>query len=268
MKKIIALILVVSSCVFVSSRLEAVNADAGDRIFRADDSNTVIIGWYTGNTDGYAGLFGMGGPLFSQTSKKVYGVYGVVTSSNSDSAAVYGVSVGNGYGIYSKGKAKVEGNLNVTGAISSSSDTNLALTADLAIASSEYNASYAATKINDGIYGRWDEGEWASLGEKGNAWIQLNWVAAIDCNKVVMYPRVNKFDQIYNAYLQVRRQDGSVTDIKLGQFSNGGAPREIQLSAAEGTDVVAIKVLIVESSPETMNIGLAEIQVYRDLNIW
>lgn len=279
--KFVVAVLVSVICVFATARLMAHDLDSGDNIYRGSDYDT-IKGWTKGASDGTCGVKGIAGPYsyFSimgiefllstgNTDKKAYGVSGTVFSTNAESSGVYGESLGtDGYGVYSKGKAKVEGSLEVTGAIKSPENTNLATSTDLVIASSTYNPTYVANNIKDGIYGRWDEGEWASSGEKAGAWIQLNWMAAKTFNKVIIYPRVNRYDQIYDAWMQVMRLDGTVTDTHLGQFSNGGAPREIHLSAAEGTDVVALKVLITETSPDTMNIGLAEIELYRDHNIW
>lgn len=209
-----------------------------------------------------------------------YGVMGFSTYPTGMTYGVYGsVDSPDGYAVYSEGNTWVNGDievtgtikgdldLKVTGSINSVESINIAKDAT-AQASSEYNGNYAASKINDGIYGRWDEGEWASKGEKAGAWIQLDWENPVTFSKVMTHPRPNKYDQIYDAWLQIKRRDGSITDIHLGQFSNGGAPKETHLNKDEGTNVVALKVYITETSPDTYNIGLAEIEAYYDPKLW
>jgi hypothetical protein len=303
MKKIISIFFVVVVCVFVGSTawtLESID-DAGTHISRSSNTSPVILAYYDGSPAGAAII----GHAYSTTGNTIgvdgrtrsnsgMGVYGYASSATGTTFGVYGKTDSpDGYAGYFAGRLATTGglinpntfwgidmpvsvndslyvsqSLYVSGAISSSATTNLALSANSAIASSEYSPGYAADRVKDTIYGRWDEGEWASNGQRAGAWVQLNWAAAINCNKIVIYPRVNRYDQIYDAWLQIRRHDATVTDIHLGQFSNGGAPREIHLTQPDGTNVVAVKVLITETSPDTQNIGLSEIEVYRDKNIW
>jgi hypothetical protein len=154
-----------------------------------------------------------------------------------------------------------------------------------AVASSEYNDNYSAIKIKDGLYFRWDEGEWATRGGKEGSYIQMNWTKKIsyydeisgtteetplplNMNIIKLYPRPNRFDQIYDAYLIIRHGDGSVVQIRLGKFSDGGSPKIINLTPSEGTDVTSIQVYITEVSPDTQNIGLAEIECFFNPNLW
>lgn len=265
-----------------------VNNGFSDRLIRSDGDIAdapVISGTYSGTQD----VMWVGGipiPIYkgaisglatNDDGGLTYGVYGSSAGkagiavwgwAASESGRTYGVygaaSSPTGYGVYSQGNMRVVGDLTVTGALPEY--TNIAPSATVS-ASSEFNiTTYADDNIRDRRRGLWDIGEWATAGEKGGAWIQLN-IPAQNVNVIFIYPRPNRYDQIYDAWLQIQRSDG-VTDLHLGQFSNGGAPREVHLTAAEGTNVVAVKVLITETSPETLNIGLSEMEMYFNPNLW
>lgn len=144
-----------------------------------------------------------------------------------------------------------------------------------ASASSEYNDNYAAWKIKDTVCGRWDEGEWATLGGREGSWIQLNWTGYPPhyMNVIKIYPRPNRFDQIYDATLIIirggcRERPECRTEIHLGKFSDGGAPKEIYLTEAEGTNVTELQVYITEVAPTTFNTGLAEIECFFNPLLW
>jgi len=67
-----------------------------------------------GRTDGYdGGAAGVEGEA-TAASGRVYGVRGVTASSNADTAGVYGVTSGGGYGVHSDADAKISGALEVT----------------------------------------------------------------------------------------------------------------------------------------------------------
>lgn len=249
-------------------------------------NSPVISATYTGITEG-AAIYGTA----NSPDGQVIGVYGysagfcgvlgeIPEGAGAEKAGVAGIcddegSVGvaainknpNGYAIYAEGHEFVNGSLVISGAIYARENENLAFDAD-ASASSEYNDNYSASKINDGFFDRWDYGEWASKGEKIGAWIQLDWDTPQDMNKILIRGRPNRFDQIHDAWLNVIHADGSRTNIRLGMFSSGGAPKTIYLTEGEGTDVVSIRVEITESSPSTLNTGLAEIECYYNPAIW
>jgi hypothetical protein len=242
---------------------------------------------------------GVKGVALATEAYKTYGVYGESAAirgrgvcgkgyvgvkgwtSDPNGYGVYGWSSTNtGYAIYSEGKMKVEGDLEVAGAIPAYE--NLALRAR-ALTSSIFNENYAASKLNDGIYSRWNEGEWASLGEKSGAIAQLHWKKdngqweQTTINYIKIWPRPNRFDQINNAKLRIIKPKNSnlnnlpnvdVKEIELGQFSNGGAPKELYLTRDEGIGVIAIEIQITETSADTQNIGLAEIECFYDKNRW
>lgn len=142
-----------------------------------------------------------------------------------------------------------------------------------------YNDNYSTEKARDGKINRWDEGEWASAGKgavyyrnltdpSGRAWLQLNWREVQNINTIKIYDRPNRFDKILDAWLLVRRGDGTTTDLHLGMFPYGGAPKVINLTPAEGTNVTGIRLTITEVGPDTQNVGVSEIECFRDRSIW
>lgn len=242
--------------------------------------------WYT------AGVFG------TNTNSNGFGVIGASSYSTGETCGVYGsVMSSDGYGVYSRGNAKVEGDLEVigdltvTGAIPE--PENLALLAT-ATGSSEHpdigSFSYKAKNINDTIYGQWNEGEWASDGETGaippkkdengneipgtakdGPSITLYWVKADETenpqtfNLVRIWSRPNMYDQILDSYLIFVYLTGSgKPQLKkhLGMIPAGGLCKEVPLTGDEGKDVIALQVYITEVVPTTKNTGLAEIQCY------
>jgi len=97
-------------------------------------------------------------------------------------------------------------------------DWNLAKVANIS-ASSQYNSTYAATNVADGIIGQWGTGEWASSNE-ANPWIQMNWTSSQKINKIVLYDRPNTSDWSQGGTLTF--SDGSSVPV-TGIPNNGGA---------------------------------------------
>ncbi|MBI4743500.1 MAG: hypothetical protein HY776_01525 [Actinobacteria bacterium] len=136
-------------------------------------------------------------------------------------------------------------------------------------ASSEYSPNYRKECVIDGIYGAWDANEWASNGEKAGAWIQLNWPDdPQSINTIVLYDRSNPYDHITDAWLIITKQDSSIINKHIGQFPFGGASKELYLTKDEGTNISALQIFITDAAPSTLNVGLSEIQCYRDTSRW
>lgn len=220
-------------------------------------------------------VFGISGLLANNTfAGRIIAEY---TGGSDGGAAIQGIvpEGGVGYGVHSLGNALVTGDLEVTGAIPEY--PNLARLLGVTVeGSSQYNDNYAFSNINDGRYGRWDVGEWATLGETGTTmlngsdpWIQLNLPEPQNVNVIVIYSRPNRFDVIYDYYVLVQNSDGVTTaNIHGGKFPDGAAPVKLLLAEDEGTNVRAVQVLITETALSTQNIGLAEIELYFNPSVW
>lgn len=119
-------------------------------------------------------------------------------------------------------------------------------------ASSQYNASYAASMVRDGITHEWQNGEWASLGEQ-NPWVELRWSSPRTINQVVLFDRNNPFDDVNSGVLSF--SDGSsvpVTDIR----DDGDAKVVSFLSKT----VTSVRFQVTGGSGP--NVGLSEVQVF------
>jgi hypothetical protein len=97
--------------------------------------------------------------------------------------------------------------------------------------------------------------EWATLGEKAGAWIQLEWADAYTVDRVVLYDRPNLNDQITGATL--RFSDG--TSVSIGALDNAGGSVVVEFAARQ-TRYVRLTVDAVRYT--TRNVGLAEMEVY------
>lgn len=230
---------------------------------------------------------------FNVTSTRPACGYALSAYNNGYGLAIYAQSEGRGIRVQSQYTGlhvsapmdnrycaiRSEGDMYVRGQLIVDGTENLALKART-VASSEYNENYSASKVNDGIYGRWDEGEWASNGEKEGAWIELQWCKAgyygeelpdpQTFNKIELRGRVNEYDQIKDAWLIIKHIDdseGRETRIHLGEFCIGGSPKEIVLNKEESRNIVSVQVYITNVSDVAKNIGLSEIQCVYDANL-
>lgn len=235
-----------------------------------------------GDSHGYNGS-GVAGVATNGSSRGVsaysngpdgIGLYAIAYGING--IGIYGTCTGaNGYAVYSDGKARIAGDLILDGNLIMAESmkipeyANKSETATVT-ASSVYNSNYRKENVIDGIINRWDAGEWASLGEKEGAWIQLTWGAPQKISEVWIYDRPNKYDHINDAYLLIDNNGDGTADqtLHLGMFPYGGAPKKIYLTSSEGSSVYAMKLLISEAKESTMNIGLSEIECYYDPNSW
>lgn len=229
-----------------------------------------VYGYNTAASGSVSGVYGM-----SESSEGA----GVVGYNHSPSGNTYGVfaqvSSPDGYAGYFAGKTRITGDLVLDGNLVMAESmkipeyTNKSTTATVT-ASSEYNSNYKKENAIDGIINRWDAGEWASLGEKEEAWIQLTWGAPQKISEVWIYDRPNKYDHIDDAYLLIDNNGDGTADqtLHLGMFPYGGAPKKIYLTASEGTSIYSMKLVITDAKETTLNVGLSEIECYYNPNSW
>jgi LmbE family N-acetylglucosaminyl deacetylase len=135
---------------------------------------------------------------------------------------------------------------------------DLALSAT-ATASSETPAygQTAAKAINgviDGSPGDYTQ-EWATNGGKAGSWLKLTWATAQTIDTIVLYDRPNLNDQITGG--NIAFSDGS--SVTVGSLPNNGAASTLTFAAKT---VTSLQLNITSVSSTTLNIGLAEIQVY------
>lgn len=135
--------------------------------------------------------------------------------------------------------------------------SNLALSSSVT-ASSEYNWNYRSQLAVDGVYGTWDNNEWASMGEM-TPWLKLTWPSAKQMNKIILYDRCNPIDHIEDAWLRFYLSGSLVKEIHIGKFPYGGGAKEIIFNT-----VTADSVKLEVTSGVGLNIGLSEIMVFNE----
>ncbi|MEO5715936.1 MAG: discoidin domain-containing protein [Luteolibacter sp.] len=128
---------------------------------------------------------------------------------------------------------------------------NLAVLAKFS-ASSEFNESYAASNVADGVVGETGRGEWASKGE-ADPWIKMEWQDKVSVNRIVLRDRPNGSDNIQQGILTL--SDGS--SIKVTDMSNDGSPKTIEFPAKS---IQWLKFEATGNKPG--NNGLSEISVF------
>lgn len=152
--------------------------------------------------------------------------------------------------------------------------SNIAMIAD--ITASEENAAefQHATNVADGIVDGYrsdddivmkgnDRAEWASTSvgkaaSEGQT-LTMSWPEAHAVDKVVLYDRPNPNDQIVAATLTF--SDSSTIDV--GPLPNDGSPLEVLIDPPRST--TSLELLVVEVSGTTLLTGLAEMEVYEDV---
>jgi len=221
-------------------------------------------GWGVYGYSNYGGVYGNGGIFGVFGNGSTYGVFGNGSTygvyGNGSTYGVFGKSsTSTGYGVYCKGKFKVTGALE---------RNDLAITpqncASIAVTANSSYPGYPASNAVDGIINRWDAGEWATNGGRTGS-ITLKWTLAQSISEIWIYDRPNRFDQVYDAYMDIDNDGDGTADhtLHLGMFPYGGAPKKITLTSAEGnTSIKAITIRIVESADTTQNVGLSEIVCY------
>lgn len=97
--------------------------------------------------------------------------------------------------------------------------------------------------------------EWATLRQGPGAWIRLSWPEPQVVDRIVLYDRPNLNDQVLSGTLTF--SDG--TEVSVGALSNSGGPVMVSFSARATRSVTFT---VTKVSSKTVNIGLAEIQIF------
>lgn len=135
---------------------------------------------------------------------------------------------------------------------------NLASNATATASSQNTSTGQTAAKAIDGSakgYPADSTKEWATLGGKAGSWLQLTWPTPMTIDKVVVYDRPNSNDRITGATL--RFSDGST--VATGSLVNSGTATPVTFTARTTT---SLRLEITAVSSATVNIGLAEIEVW------
>lgn len=137
-------------------------------------------------------------------------------------------------------------------------DGNIAALATVSASSPTAGNVQDATKAVDGVVDGWPNDfskEWVSSGERGGAWILLEWNEPHVIDRVVLHDRMNPSDNVSNATLTL---DGG-KPIPTGPLPTDGAPREVKFPP---TSARKLRITITATTAGTQNTGLAEVGVY------
>jgi hypothetical protein len=140
-----------------------------------------------------------------------------------------------------------------------SASADLALSATATASSQNTSTSQTANKAIDGVVAGYPGDytkEWATVGGGAGSWLKLTWSSAETIRRIVLYDRPNLDDQITGGNIQF--SDGS--SITIDALNNNGTATGFALTAAK--TITNIQLNITSVSASTLNIGLAEIQVY------
>jgi len=129
-----------------------------------------------------------------------------------------------------------------------------AVTASSQNTGTNQQAVKAVDRVVDGYPGDYTK-EWATLGQRAGAWLELNWTTTYQIDRIVLYDRPNSDDQITGATLTF--SDGST--VTVGALTNSGAGVEVRFGPVVTSRV---RVTVTAASAGTQNIGLAELEVY------
>jgi hypothetical protein len=128
-------------------------------------------------------------------------------------------------------------------------------------ASSVYSG-YSINGVNDGVIGGYPgntANEWASNGEKTGAWIKLTWPSVKTITKIRLYDRPNTIDQIRGGTLTF--SDSSSEKLNAWLSDGANTSGEVNFPAK---NVTWVKFTVDKIKGGSLNIGLAELEVYGD----
>jgi LmbE family N-acetylglucosaminyl deacetylase len=135
---------------------------------------------------------------------------------------------------------------------------NIAPQATVSASTETTETSQLATKTVDGFTNGITHGdytqEWATVGQKAGAWLNLVWPTPHTVNQINLYDRPNSDDQITGGTITF--SDGS--KMQTGALNNDGTA--VTLTFPSKT-ITSIRLDITSASTTTQNIGLSEIQV-------
>jgi LmbE family N-acetylglucosaminyl deacetylase len=146
----------------------------------------------------------------------------------------------------------------VTITVATTSGTDLALSATAIASSQNTSTSQTANKAIDGVIDGYPGDytkEWATIGGGAGSWLKLTWTSPQTVSTIVLYDRPNLNDQITAGNIQF--SDGS--SISVGPLNNDGSATTYTFAAKT---ITSLQLNITAVSSSTLNIGLAEIQVY------
>jgi LmbE family N-acetylglucosaminyl deacetylase len=139
-----------------------------------------------------------------------------------------------------------------------STSTNIAPLAAVTVSSDNPADGQQATKAVDGIVDGWPGDytrEWATAGEHAGAWIRLSWATPYVVDRVVLYDRPNADDNVTGGTLMF--SDG--TSVSVGTLDNAGASNIVTFTPRS---ITSVTFTVTSVSAATVNIGLAEFEVY------
>jgi len=138
------------------------------------------------------------------------------------------------------------------------SDDNIAYYAQVTASSThpDYDLESLIDGVVDGYPGDISK-EWTSFAEKDTAMVRLTWVSPQKIDKVWLFDRPNSLDQVKNGMLVF--SDGST--VEFGQLPDD-AKTGLEVTF-EPKEVKWMVVIISETKPSTLNIGLSELAVFK-----
>jgi LmbE family N-acetylglucosaminyl deacetylase len=135
---------------------------------------------------------------------------------------------------------------------------NVARTAEVSASSQNAGGGQTADKAVDGLVDGWPgdrAAEWATDGQGSGSSLVLTWGDPVTLDRVVLYDRPNRDDQILGATLTF--PDGS--EVTVPALDNAGGAVTVTFPARSTT---ALRLTVTEVSGTTHNVGLAEMQAY------
>jgi LmbE family N-acetylglucosaminyl deacetylase len=240
-----------------SGPLNAVGAPGGPFTpsslgYTLQNSGNTTINWSASATQSWVTLSSTGGSLSPGASTTVTisinsNAASLATGSYSDTLTLTNLSNGSG----STTRA-------VSLTISQQQAVNIAPLATVTASSQNTQTGQTAAKAVDGVIDGYPGDytrEWATVGQKAGAWLKLAWSAPYTVSSVILYDRPNLNDNITGATLTF--SDGS--SVAVGPLNNDGTGVTVNFPAKVTTSII---MTVTSVSSTTINIGLAEIQVF------
>jgi LmbE family N-acetylglucosaminyl deacetylase len=163
------------------------------------------------------------------------------------------------YRVVASNSAGPSGFSNIASATTSAAtSTNIAPLAIVTASSQNVADGQQAIKAVDGVVDGWPGDytrEWATVGQRAGAWIELSWTAAYLVDRVVLYDRPNGNDRVTGSTLTF--SDG--TTVNVGSLPNNGTAKTVTFTPRS---ITSVTFTITAVSSTTQNIGLAEFQVF------
>jgi hypothetical protein len=158
--------------------------------------------------------------------------------------------------VVSDGTSSVTSSTSFT--VTAASGTNVAPLASVTASSQDTSTGQTALKAVDGSilgYPVDYTHEWATVGKKAGAWINLAWSSPQTLTSITLYDRPNTDDQITGGTIAF--SDGST--LSVGALPNTGTALTLNFAAKT---VTSLRLTVTSVSSTTQNIGLAEIQAF------